>query len=82
MFEGDDIRLVGDAPEMRVVFIPRSNVSIADDSWQVSGFAGTGSYGIVVDELFVPEEWSDLFGSGMPRERHFDSRRIACSLAL
>jgi alkylation response protein AidB-like acyl-CoA dehydrogenase len=73
VFEGGEMRLMGEVPEMRVVYIPRADVSIAEDSWQVSGFAGTGSHDIVVDEVFVPEAYSYQFGPGMSRGKHFVS---------
>ena len=44
----------GPLPDMRTYLLPRSDYEI-DDTWHVSGLAGTGSKDIVVDGAFVPE---------------------------
>jgi resorcinol 4-hydroxylase (FADH2) len=40
-------------PDIRYVMIPQSEVKVIDD-WFVFGLRGTGSKGVVVDDLFVP----------------------------
>ena len=38
----------------RVMLIPKSEATFLEDSWQVSGLRGTGSFSFQVDDLFVP----------------------------
>lgn len=73
VFENDQMRLDDGVPEMRVFYVPRTDVTILEDSWQVSGFAGTGSYDVRLDEVFVPEDYSHRFGPGMPRGSHYQN---------
>jgi alkylation response protein AidB-like acyl-CoA dehydrogenase len=72
VFDGDQMRLtVSGAPEMRVFFIPTTQVTIVD-TWEVSGLAGTGSHDVVVEQVFVPEPYTGIFASGMPPQgKHF-----------
>jgi 3-hydroxy-9,10-secoandrosta-1,3,5(10)-triene-9,17-dione monooxygenase len=37
-----------------VTIIPRSDFTIVEDTWNVSGLQGTGSKDIVIDDVFVP----------------------------
>jgi alkylation response protein AidB-like acyl-CoA dehydrogenase len=70
--DGDQMRLTarGD-PEVRVLFVPISQVTIMD-TWEVSGLAGTGSHDVVIEEVFVPEAYSGIFGAGPPPDStHF-----------
>lgn len=41
-------------PEHRFMLVPRADYTIRDD-WRSSGLAGTGSNGISLDKVFVPE---------------------------
>jgi alkylation response protein AidB-like acyl-CoA dehydrogenase len=47
-------------PPTRFGVVPASDVQI-DDVWHVSGLKGTGSNDIVVDGLFIPEDWTGTF---------------------
>jgi alkylation response protein AidB-like acyl-CoA dehydrogenase len=47
----------GRPPETRLGVVPASKVRI-DDVWNVSGLKGTSSNDIVVDNLYVPQEWT------------------------
>jgi alkylation response protein AidB-like acyl-CoA dehydrogenase len=70
--DGDQMRLTarGD-PEVRVLFVPISQVTIMD-TWEVSGLAGTGSHDVVIEQVFVPEAYSGIFGAGPPpHSTHF-----------
>lgn len=50
--------------------IPKSDYTIDWDSWKVVGMAGTGSYDVIVDDVFVPEHrllsFPDAVGSTGP----------------
>jgi len=52
------------APRMAVM--PSHQAQI-DETWNVSGMQGTGSHDLVVDDVFVPDEWT--FVRGAPSTR-------------
>ena len=63
VFDGDQIRLTaGGEPEVRAIFVPMAQVSVVD-TWEVSGLAGTGSHDVVLEQVFVPEAYTGLFGA-------------------
>lgn len=41
-------------PEVCSVMVPKANVTILRDSWDVSGMRGTGSYDYTMTDVFVP----------------------------
>jgi len=43
----------GGAPEGRIFLLPRADYKSVD-TWQVSGLQGTGSWDVIVDDVFVP----------------------------
>lgn len=45
----------------RMAVIPREKIRI-EEAWDVIGMVGTGSHDIVVDNVFVPEEWTFVRG--------------------
>jgi alkylation response protein AidB-like acyl-CoA dehydrogenase len=48
-----------------------SQVTIVD-TWEVSGLAGTGSHDVVLEQVFVPEIYTGMFGAGPPsHSTHF-----------
>lgn len=53
----------GSRPDMRTFLIPKADYTI-EDTWFVSGLAGTGSKDIVVDDAFVPEHRTHKFSHG------------------
>jgi 3-hydroxy-9,10-secoandrosta-1,3,5(10)-triene-9,17-dione monooxygenase len=66
--------------------VPRSDFTIVQDSWFVSGLQGTGSKDIVIDDAFVPAHRTlpgrgNMFSSGgwSPRDYH-RQRRYAVPL--
>jgi indole-3-acetate monooxygenase len=68
---GQRRRTAGGDPEVRVLFVPMSQVTIVD-TWEVSGLAGTGSHDVVIEQVFVPEAYTGLFGAGpLPHSTHF-----------
>src|SRR3984885_6717611 len=50
----------GGAPATRLGVVPAREVQI-DDVWHVSGLKGTASNDIVVNDLFIPQEWTGTF---------------------
>jgi len=71
VFDGDQMRLTpcGD-PEVRVLFMPITQVTIMD-TWEVSGLAGTGSHDVGIEQVFVPEAYSGIFGAGLPPQSKY-----------
>jgi alkylation response protein AidB-like acyl-CoA dehydrogenase len=47
----------GRVPPVRMMVLPPTDVEIKD-TWSVSGLCGTGSHDFVVNDVFVPTEWS------------------------
>jgi 3-hydroxy-9,10-secoandrosta-1,3,5(10)-triene-9,17-dione monooxygenase len=45
----------GLGPEFRSFLVPRGDFIVDQESWQVTGLAGTGSKDVVVGDAFVPE---------------------------
>lgn len=59
------------APRTRACFVPIASYTI-DETWDVSGLAGSGSHDVILDGVFVPQDMSWAFGRGMrPDPRHF-----------
>jgi alkylation response protein AidB-like acyl-CoA dehydrogenase len=58
------------APEIRILWVPKEQAEILD-TWDVMGLAGTGSHDFKLENTFVPEDHSFVFGPGQPRGRHF-----------
>jgi len=57
------------------VMVPRENVTIIEDSWNIAGMQGTGSYDVSVDHVFVPKHRANSFigmlqGAHPGRETH------------
>lgn len=52
--------VLDDGTGARFGVVPADQVTI-DDTWHVSGLRGTGSNDVVLDDLFVPEEWTGSF---------------------
>jgi indole-3-acetate monooxygenase len=72
VIDGDQPRLTtAGGPEMRVVYVPTENVTILDDTWDVSGLVGTGSYDFIIEEVFVPDGYTWQFEPGIPRGKHY-----------
>jgi alkylation response protein AidB-like acyl-CoA dehydrogenase len=70
--EGGQLRLTATGvPEVRVVLIPATQATILEDTWEVSGLAGTGSHDFTVEQVFVPEAYTCCFGPGMLRGPHY-----------
>lgn len=59
----------GGPPATRLGVVPASKVQI-DDVWRVSGLKGTSSNDVVVQDLFIPEEWTGNFGELPKIPRH------------
>jgi alkylation response protein AidB-like acyl-CoA dehydrogenase len=59
----------GGAPATRLGVVPARDVQI-DDVWHVSGLKGTASNDVVVDDLFIPDEWTGTFAELPKVPRH------------
>ena len=59
----------GGPPATRLGVVPASKVQI-DDVWRVSGLKGTSSNDVVVQDLFIPEEWTGNFAELPKIPRH------------
>jgi alkylation response protein AidB-like acyl-CoA dehydrogenase len=81
VFAADQVRLTEPGnPEVRVVSVPAAQGTILD-TWEVSGLAGTGSHDVVLEQVFVPEEYTCPFGPGMtPQGKCFQSPVYRCPL--
>ena len=49
-------------PEWRLVIHKLTDCTLLKDSWDTSGLRASGSYDYVIDDLFVPAEWTYVFG--------------------
>jgi alkylation response protein AidB-like acyl-CoA dehydrogenase len=58
----------------RLAVVPASQVDI-EDVWHVSGLKGTASNNVVVNDLFVPDEWTGSFAELPKVARHPLDRR-------
>lgn len=59
-------------PEIRACYFPMDAVRI-EETWDVSGLAGTGSHDVILDDAPVDEAYTWVFGPGMkPRSRHYE----------
>jgi indole-3-acetate monooxygenase len=56
-------------PVTRLGVVPADKVQI-DDVWRTSGLKGTASNDIVVNDLFIPEEWTGSFAELPKVPRH------------
>jgi 3-hydroxy-9,10-secoandrosta-1,3,5(10)-triene-9,17-dione monooxygenase len=54
LFLGGLVTGEANAPDMRFMLIPKSDITVVDD-WHVLGLRGTGSKKIVAHDVFVPE---------------------------
>lgn len=72
VFAGDQQRMIAPGvPEMRACFLPIERITI-EETWDVSGLAGTGSHDVVLNHALVPEAYTWQFGPGMmPQSTHF-----------
>jgi hypothetical protein len=41
-----------------MVLIPAAHATILEDTWEVSGLAGTGSHDFTVEQVFVPDAYT------------------------
>ena len=57
----------GEQPLPRMAVLPRASVQI-DPVWNTVGLAGTGSHDLLVDDVFVPHEWTFIRGGALNLE--------------
>jgi alkylation response protein AidB-like acyl-CoA dehydrogenase len=80
--ENGEIRMASaHAPDMRFLFVRRGDYEILD-TWHVGGLRGSGSHDVVVQDLFVPAEYS-LSPAEPPNIDHPIGRvPIICSMGI
>jgi 3-hydroxy-9,10-secoandrosta-1,3,5(10)-triene-9,17-dione monooxygenase len=70
-------------PDIRYVMLPEGDYKVIDD-WYVFGLRGTGSKGIVVDDVFVPNHrilgLADMIQGTTPGSRVHDSKLYKASV--
>jgi alkylation response protein AidB-like acyl-CoA dehydrogenase len=72
VIDGDRVRLTpAGAPEVRLACVPAGSVTILEDTWDVSGLAGTGSHDFTIDGVYVPGGYTLPLGPGMLRGKHY-----------
>lgn len=54
---GVSIKIDGAGPLPHMAVLPAEQVSIDENTWEVHGMASSGSFDMVVDDVFVGEEW-------------------------
>jgi alkylation response protein AidB-like acyl-CoA dehydrogenase len=75
VMEGDRPRsATAGVPEVWVMHVPAEKVTILEDTWDVSGLAGTGSHDFVLEQVFVPEAYMWRFAPGASRGKHYQGR--------
>ncbi|MGD9601396.1 MAG: acyl-CoA dehydrogenase family protein [Gammaproteobacteria bacterium] len=58
-------------PDVRACYFPIDKVRI-EETWEVSGLAGTGSHDVVLEDEYVDAAFTWAFGPGMkPTSRHY-----------
>lgn len=57
-------------PLTRACFLPLEAYTI-EETWDVSGLSGSGSHDVILDDVFVPEDMTWIFGRSMRRIKHF-----------
>jgi len=63
VYDGDQLVLNQNGqPEWRLFFHKLSDCTLLKDSWNTSGLRASGSYDYVIDDLFVADEWTYVFG--------------------
>lgn len=55
--ENGQVRKVDQGPEIRMLFVPRSD-AVIQDTWHTLGLRGTGSNHYTVTDVFVPDEYT------------------------
>lgn len=67
------------------MLVPKSDFTILQDTWHVSGMQGTGSKDVVIDNVFVPEHRTlarggQMYSTNSPRDYHRNQRRYTVPL--
>lgn len=66
VFDGDILCMDDNGePEIRWVIHKTSDCKIVEDSWDTTGLRGSGSHDYVLEDLFVPQDWSFVVGEAV-----------------
>lgn len=80
--DGGAAPTAGGPPPTRFGVVPADQVEIVD-TWHVSGLKGTGSNDIVLNDLFVPEDWTGSFAELPSVPRHpLDQRPLLARFGM
>ena len=68
VYEGESLcRQENGEPETRWVIHKTDDCKIDMDSWDATGLRASSSHDYVIEDLFVPEDWSFVFGESVHR---------------
>ena len=62
VYEGDKPRIIDGSPEMLWIVHRTADCEILTDTWDTLGLRGSGSHDYVIDDLFVPADWTLRMG--------------------
>ncbi len=63
---GGELEIVDGKPVWRLMMVPRSEVELID-TWRTTGLRGSGSQDYAIDNVFVPEHHTFVFGPALSR---------------
>lgn len=70
-------KTLGPGANLKLFFIPKEKVEIVD-TWNVGGLKGTGSHDVVVNDVFVKEEYAVSFDSPVAVDNAYSRLPIGC----
>jgi alkylation response protein AidB-like acyl-CoA dehydrogenase len=80
IIENGEARMRDGKPEARYCLVPKAKAQLLD-TWHTRGMRGTGTHNFVVEDVFVPEEFT-IFPRGAPALRGGPRYKIPQTLAF
>lgn len=68
---------LGPGANLKLFFIPKHQIQVVD-TWSVSGLSGTGSHDVVVENIFVKEQYAVNFDSPVAINNAYSRLPIGC----